>query len=64
MIWVSFGANGVGDIAIIYGTMNQYAYKDLLRKHLRYSARKIGLKRGWMLLQDNDPKHRSKLVQS
>ena len=64
MIWASFGANGAGTIAIIEGTMNQYVCRDFLRKHLPSSARKIGLKRGWMLLQNNDPKHTSKLVQS
>ena len=39
-------------------------YRDILKKNLRSSARKTGLKRGWMILQDNDPKHNSQIVQS
>ena len=64
MIWGCFGANGVGDMVLIPTTMNAISYRDILRKNLRSSAKKIGLKRGWMLLQDNDPKHTSKIVKS
>lgn len=64
MAWGAFGANGVGDIVIIPSTMNSAMYRDILKKYLRSSAKKIGLKRGWKLLQDNDPKHTSKIVKS
>ena len=64
MVWACFGANGAGDIVIIPSTMTGEKYRDLLKEHLKSSSKKIGLKRGWMLLQDNDPKHNSKIVQS
>ena len=64
MVWECLGANGAGDLAVVDTTMNAIKYRDLLRKHLRSSARKIELKRGWMFLQDNDPKDSSKIVQS
>lgn len=64
MVWAGFGASGVGDIVIISGNMNGMMYHDLLKNHLKMSAKKIGLKKGWKLLQDNDPKHKCKFVQS
>lgn len=64
MVWGSFGHKGVGKLVFIDSTMTAIRYRDLLKKHLRASARKIGLKKGWILLQDNDPKHKSKIVQS
>lgn len=64
MVWGAFGANGVGDIVIIPITMNGAMYRDILKKYLGSSAKKIGLKRRWKLLQDNDPKNTSKIVKS
>lgn len=64
MLWACFGANGIGDITIIEGTMDKYVYRDILNNHLRSSAKKIGMKRGWTFLHDNDPKHTSNIVKS
>lgn len=64
MVWACFRANGVGDIVFIPSTMTGIKYRDLLKKNLASSARKIGLKIGLILLQDNEPKHNSKVVQS
>ena len=64
MVWGCFGANGVGRLVEIETTMNGIAYRDIIKKHIRPSAKKVGLKRGWHMLQDNDPKHKSKIVQS
>lgn len=64
MVWGSFGAGGVGEICIIPCTMTGESYRNILDKHLKKSARKIGLRRGWLLCQDNDPKHKSRIVQT
>lgn len=64
MVWACFGAAGVGNIVLIPNTMSGAMYREILKKNFRESAQKIGLKRGWYLLQDNDPKHKSKIVQT
>lgn len=60
MVWGCFAASGPGQLAIINGKMNSKVYQDVLQEKLRPSVRQLKLKRGWMLQQDNDPKHRSK----
>lgn len=60
MVWGCFAASGPGQLAIINGKMNSKVYQDVLQENLRPSVRQLKLKRGWMLQQDNDPKHRSK----
>lgn len=64
MVWGSFGAGGVGDLCFITTRLNGQGYRDIVKEHLKSSAKKIGLRKGWMLIQDNDPKHNSKIVQS
>ena len=64
MVWGCFRANGTSDIVVIPTTMTGIVYRDILKKHLKSLAEKIGLKKGWKLLQDNDPKHTSKVVQT
>lgn len=60
MVWGCFAASGPGQLAIINGKMNSQVYQDILQKNLRQSVKQLKLKRGWVLQQDNDPKHRSK----
>ena len=59
MVWGCFAASGPGQLAIINGKMNSKVYQDVLQENLRPSVRQLKLKRGWMLQQDNDPKHTS-----
>lgn len=62
MCWGCFCANGVGDLIFIEGNMDAVMYSDILEDHVVTSAQRLGLKRGWQLLQDNDPKHTSNLA--
>ena len=62
VVWGCFGANGIGDLVVIDSRMNGILYRDIIKKYLRSSAKKIELKRGWKLLKENDPKHKSKIV--
>lgn len=59
MVWGSFGANGVGNLVFIDGTMDVDKYCDILRDHLLPSAAKCVLTDSFEVLQYNDPKHTS-----
>lgn len=60
MVWGCLSASGPGQLAIINGKIYLKVYQDVLQEKLRLSVRQLKLKRGWMLQQDNVPKHRSK----
>ncbi len=45
---------------IIDGTMNSALYQKILKENVRPSVCDLKLKRTWVMLQDNDPKHTSK----
>ncbi len=47
-------------LAVINGIMNSAVYQKILKDNVRPSVRDLKLKRTWVLLQDNDPKHTSK----
>lgn len=61
-VWGCFAWNGVGNLAFIDGNMTGQMYKDILRINLFESAKKLNLKNGFTFQQDNDPKHRSHIV--
>uniref|UniRef100_A0A8C5WBS8 Tc1-like transposase DDE domain-containing protein n=1 Tax=Leptobrachium leishanense TaxID=445787 RepID=A0A8C5WBS8_9ANUR len=57
MVWGCFAASGPGRIVVIDGKMNSRVYQDILQKNVvRPSVRQL---KGWVLQQDNDPKHTS-----
>lgn len=60
MVWGCFAASGPGRITVINGKMNSKMYQDILQENLRPSVHQLELKRGWVMQQDNDPKHTSK----
>lgn len=64
MVWGAMGAGGVGDLVFVETTMNKEQYLQILRDHLKSSARKIGISGDFSLVQDNDPKHASHLVKN
>lgn len=59
MVWGCFAASGPGRIVVIDGKMNSRVYQDILQENVRPSVRQLKLRRGWVMQQDNDPKHTS-----
>ena len=65
MIWGCCGSFGVGNICLISGKMDSEQFKTILRKELLGTMKKYGIDRIKIIfMQDNDPKHSSKLVQT
>ncbi len=62
VVWGCFAASGPGGLAIIDGTMNSALYKKILKENVRLSVCDLKLKRTWVMQQDTDPKHTSKLL--
>lgn len=62
MVWGSMAASGVGELVFIEKNMNASMYLNILRHDLLRSVRSLHLAKDWILLQDNDPKHKSKIV--
>lgn len=63
LVWGCMSAHGTGNLQVIEGIMDKRAYLDILKKNLKASAEKMGLLDRFKFYQDNDPKHKSYLVQ-
>jgi hypothetical protein len=63
-VWGCFSASGVGNFHRIEGTMTGESYKSILIHQLPPSVKKMFPAKNpvWSFQQDNDPKHRSKVV--
>lgn len=61
MVWGCFSRDMVGPLVQIEGIMDGTAYKNIIKTHMLPHA-KSKMPRGWSFQQDNDPKHRSKVV--
>lgn len=60
MVWGCFGAGEVGDLYKVKGILNKEGYHSILQHHaISCVQRLIGA--NFLLQQDNDPKHTSKL---
>ena len=57
MLWGCVAASGTGNIAWVEGRMDSTKYQQILEANITPSVKKLKLKRGWLLQQDNDPKH-------
>lgn len=64
MVWGCFSYWGQGSLEVISGIMDAAKYKDILENNLEQSAVKMGLQGQFIFQQDNDPKHKSKLLKS
>lgn len=60
MVWVCFSYMGVGDLHRIKGILEQKGYHSILSRHCIPSGTCL-IGRGFVMQQDNDPKHTSKL---
>lgn len=63
-IWACFSAAGVGGFHIFEENLDAVLMKEILQKHVLKSAAKLFPRGQWWFQQDNDPKHKSKLVQA
>ena len=60
MVWGCFGSGKVGDLYKVIGILNKEGYHSILQRHaIPCGQRLIGA--NFLLQQDNDPKHTSKL---
>ncbi|CAK9821629.1 Transposable element Tcb1 transposase [Anthophora retusa] len=63
MVWGCISYYGIGKLEFITETMNKMIYLNVLKSNLKESAEKMGILNTSQFYQDNDPKHKSKLVQ-
>ena len=64
MVWGCMTSKGVGYLCKIEGTMDQHLYKTILEEDLKQTMEFYHLEPEEVIFQhDNDPKHKSKLVQ-
>ena len=61
MIWGCFSIHGTGKLKRIIGNMNGAMYREILKTYM--TPHMQTLPRGTIFQHDNDPKHRSKIVQ-
>ncbi|HET9247423.1 MAG TPA: IS630 family transposase [Xanthobacteraceae bacterium] len=61
MVWACMSAKGVGNLVFVDGIMDKYKYCRILIDNLSDSAKKMDLN-PYIFQQDNDPKHKSKVV--
>ena len=63
MVWSVISSEGVGDLYIVKGTMNQYQYKQVLQRHLIPQLRKWFPKgKNVTFIHDSAPCHKAKTV--
>ena len=63
LVWGCFGGKSSGDLVQIKGIMKKEQYHSILQRHAIPSGIKL-LDKPFILQQDNDPKHSSKLCQN
>ncbi|HVX01245.1 MAG TPA: IS630 family transposase [Candidatus Babeliaceae bacterium] len=62
-VWGCFSSGGVGDIYLFDENLDAKLMKKILGQHLIQSSHRLFERHAhWWFLQDNDPKHRSNLV--
>lgn len=62
MVWGCMAADGVGCLRFIEGTMDKTVYIEILKDSYLPSVEKLELEENGIFIQDNDPKHSSKIV--
>ena len=60
MLWGCVASAGTGNLVKVEGRMDSSQYQQILANNVHESVTKLKLRRGWILQQDNDPKHCSK----
>jgi hypothetical protein len=63
-IWACFSRLDIGDIHVFTEDLDAPGMKSILQQHLIQSSQRLfPVNTAWWFLQDNDPKHSSRLVQ-
>ena len=62
MVWGCFCFGGVGDLYRVRGNLDKHGYHSILIRHAVPSGMRL-IGRGFVMQQDNDPKHVSLLLQ-
>ena len=57
MLWGCVASAGTGNLVKVEGRMDSSQYQQILANNVQESVTKLKLRRGWILQQDNDPKH-------
>ena len=60
-VWGCFSSKGVGPLYRINGIMNGAMYREILKNYMSPHLVKLGIS-NFIFQQDNDPKHKSKVV--
>ena len=63
MVWGCFGAGKVGDLYKVKGILNKKGYHSILQHHAIPWGQCL-IEANFLLQQDNDPKHTSKLYKN
>jgi hypothetical protein len=61
MVWGGFSYDGIGPLHRVSGILDQHQYKDIMERVMLPHAR-TKMPDGWVMQQDNDPKHKAKSV--
>ena len=61
MVWGCFAGHKIGDLIRVRGIMKKEQYREILENHVVPSAHRMVVRRQPVFMQDNDPKHKSKL---
>lgn len=64
MVWACMSAAGTGKLTFIETTMDKFKYLQILKDNLLETAENLGIKPDFPFYQDNDPKHKSGIVQT
>ena len=63
MVWGCFGGGKVGDLYRVKGILKKEGYHSILQRHAILCGRRL-IGANFLLQQDNDPKHSSKLCKN
>lgn len=63
MVWGCISTMGVGNLVFIDTIMDKNVYLNLLKNNLHQSAENMGIRDSFKFYQDNDPKHKARIVQ-
>jgi len=63
MVWGCISSKGMGELVFIDGILNKNKYLSILKDNLIKSANNMNIRDNFKFYQDNDPKHKSRIVQ-